>query len=178
MILYEKEILDFLNLPAIPKREWDGKSSFKVGVAVVDLQYGGQAYAVATFDAANNARPRIKKVFGIDWFVDIAAIYVVPSYMDNNVEEMDLDSESKKKAQQILDEAKEIENEGVEEENPLDKLPEWIFDEIHNREEAEAWLKNWNYRNHIKKGRIPQTEESLKLRLYAIYSELQNKKRK
>ena len=177
MILYEKEVLDYLNLPAIPKREWNGKDSFKVGVAIVDLQYGGQAYAVATFDAENNTRPRIKKVFGMDWFTEIATIYVVPSYMDNNVEEMDLDQESKKKAQQILDEAKEIENEGVEVNDELSKPKnEYYFDAVHSDEEAKAFIQSYNSRNRIK-GRIPTTHEGLVMRLAVIYSE-QNKKKK
>ena len=177
MILYEKDILEYLNLPSIPKKAWNGTSSFKEGVAVVDLNYGGQAYAVATFDAEKDTKPHIKKVFSMDWFTDIAAIYVVPSYMDDNVDEMDLDSESKKKAQQILDEAKEVENEGVEVEDELSKPKnEYYFDVIHNDEEARAFIQNYNSRNRIK-GRIPTTHESIVMRLAVIYSE-QNKKKK
>jgi hypothetical protein len=89
---------------------------------------------------------------------------------------MDLDEQSKKKVQQVLDEAKEIENEGTKDENPMANLPEWIFSEIHSKEEAVAWLKNFQSRNK-QKGRIPTTEENIKLRLFSIYSELQKKQK-
>ena len=56
------------------------------------------------------------------------------------------------------------------------KLPEWIFDEIHNMSEAQAWLKQYNQRNGIKKGKVPTNEETIKMRLYNIY--MSNKKRK
>ena len=54
--------------------------------------------------------------------------------------------------------------------------PEWIFDEIHNMSEAQAWLKQYNQRNGIKKGKVPTNEETIKMRLYNIY--MSNKKRK
>ena len=178
MIQFEKEIINYLNLPNIPKRVWDGLSSFQDGVAVINLSLGRQAYAVCTFNNDEDKEPRIKKVFGIEPFTSIEKIFVVPAYMDNDTTEVDLDAESKKRAEQLAAEAQELENEGVVDEaiQKADELPEWIFDEIHSREEAMAWLKNYNIRNGIKKGKIPSNEETIKMRLYNIYMSNKNRK--
>jgi hypothetical protein len=85
-----------------------------------------------------------------------------------------LDEQSKKKVEQVLKEAREIENEGTNEENPMENLPEWVFPEIENREQALAWLRRYNSMNKIK-GKLPQSDETIKLRLYSIYTEMQNK---
>lgn len=180
MIQFENEIIKFLGLPSIPKRTWDGKSSFDKGVAVVSLYGDREAYAVAKFDADKDKTPRIVKTFGIERFIGVKQVFVVPNYMatEEDVKAMDLDDESKKKAEELLKEANEMENEGTQEEgNPMDKLPVWIFPEIESREQAEAWLRDYNYRNHIKKGKIPSTDENLKLRLFSIYTELQKKQK-
>lgn len=178
MIEFEKEVISYLNLPSIPKRVWNGKDSFQDGVAVLNLLSGQQAYAVCTFDKETDKTPRIKKVFGIEPFSDIANIFIVPSYMDNDTSEVDLDAESKKRAEQLAAEAQELENEGTVDEaiEEADKLPEWIFDEIHNRDEAIAWLKQYNRQNGIKKGKIPSNEETIKMRLYNIYMSNKNRK--
>lgn len=178
MIQFEKEIINYLNLPNIPKRVWDGLSSFQDGVAVVSLSLGRLAYAVCTFDKESDKEPRIKKVFGIEPFTSIEKILVVPAYMDNDTTDADLDAESKKRAEQLAAEAKELENAGTVEEavEKANELPEWIFDEIHNREEAIAWLKQYNIANKIKKGKVPTNEETIKLRLYNIYMSQKKKK--
>jgi hypothetical protein len=178
MVAFEKEVIQHLNLPSIPKREWDGKSSFAKGVALLGLRGEREAYAVASFDANTDKTPNIVKVFGIEPFLNIKKVFVVPTYMttEEEIKDMDLDEQSKKKVQQVLDEAKEIENDGTKEENPMENLPEWIFEEIHSKDEAVAWLKNFQYRNK-QKGRIPTTEENIKLRLFSIYSELQKKQK-
>lgn len=176
--LFEKEVTKHLNLPSIPKKEWDGKSSFDKGVAVLKMRDEREAYGICSFDAQTDKSPRIVKVFGIEPFVDIKKVFVVPAYMttEEEIKDMDLDEQSKKKVQQVLDEAKEIENEGTKEENPMEKLPEWIFPEIENKEQAVAWLRNFQSRNK-QKGRIPTTDENIKLRLFSIYSELQKKQK-
>lgn len=178
MIQFEKEIINYLNLPNIPKRVWDGLSSFQSGVAVVNMSLGRQAYAVCTFNKDEDKEPRIKKVFGIEPFTGIEKVFVVPSYMDNDTTEVDLDAESKKRAEQLAAEAQELENNGVVDEavKEADKLPEWIFDEIHNMSEAQAWLKQYNIRNGIRKGKIPSNEETIKMRLYNIYMSNKNRK--
>lgn len=178
MIAFEKEIVAYLNLPSIPKKEWDGKSSFQKGVALLSLRDEREAYAVASFDADVDKTPNIVKVFGIEPFMNIKKVFVVPTYMttEDEIGDMDLDEQSKKKVQQVLAEAKDIENEGTKEENPMENLPEWIFSEIHSKDEAVAWLRNFQSRNK-QKGRIPTTEENIKLRLFSIYSELQKKQK-
>ena len=56
------------------------------------------------------------------------------------------------------------------------KLPEWIFPEIQNIEQAQAYLREYNRMNGIKKGKVPTNEETIKMRLYNIY--MSQKKRK
>lgn len=178
MIEFEKEVVEYLNIPNIPKKEWNQQDSFQDGVAVVGLSLGRQAYAVCTFNKDEDREPRIKKVFGIEPFTSIEKILVVPAYMDNDTTDADLDAESKKRAEQLAAEAKELENAGTVEEavEKANELPEWIFDEIHNREEAIAWLKQYNIANKIKKGKVPTNEETIKLRLYNIYMSQKKKK--
>lgn len=178
MIEFEKEIIAYLNIPSIPKKEWNGKDSFQYGVAILNLATNRQAYAVCSFDKETDSKPRIRKVFCVEPFNGIDKVFVVPSYMDNDTTDADLDSESKKRAEQLAAEAEELENKGTVEEavENANKLPEWIFDEIHNMSEAHAWLKQYNIRNGIKKGKVPTNEETIKMRLYNIY--MSNKKRK
>lgn len=178
MIEFEKEVIAYLNLPSIPRKEWNQIDSFQSGVAVVNMSLGRQAYAVCTFNKDEDKEPRIKKVFGIEPFTGIEKVFVVPSYMDNDTSDADLDAESKKRAEQLAAEAQELENNGVVDEavKEADKLPEWIFDEIHNMSEAQAWLKQYNIRNGIRKGKIPTNEETIKMRLYNIYMSNKNRK--
>ena len=178
MVEYEKEVVAYLNLPSLPKKEWNQQDSFKDGVAVVSLSLGRLAYAVCTFDKETDKEPRIKKVFGIEPFTSIEKVFVVPSYMDNDTSDADLDAESKKRAEQLAAEAKELENQGTVDEaiEDANKLPKWIFPEIHNIEEAQAYLREYNRINRIKKGKIPTNEETIKMRLYNIYKT--NNKRK
>lgn len=177
MVEYEKEVIAYLNIPSIPKKEWNQQDSFQNGVAIVSLSLGRLAYAVCTFDKETDKEPSIKKVFGIEPFTSIEKVFVVPSYMDNDTSEVDLDAESKKRAEQLAAEAQELENEGCVDEaiQKADELPEWIFDEIHNKEEAIAWLKQYNVRNKIKKGKVPTNEETIKMRLYNIYMSNKNR---
>ena len=180
MIEFEKEAIDYLGLPSIPKKEFDGHTPFSKGIAVLELFGGEEAYAICAFDPEKgHTKPKVTKVFRVVPFTKIKRIFVVPNYMSTieDVGQMDLDDESKKRAEQILKEAEEIENEGVEENSntvPIDTLPEWIFPEIENKEQAEAWIRQYNSRNRIK-GKIPSNEDTIKLRLYSIYIETRNK---
>ena len=62
MVEYEKEVIAYLNIPSIPKKEWNQQDSFQNGVAIVSLSLGRLAYAVCTFDKETDKEPRIKKV--------------------------------------------------------------------------------------------------------------------
>lgn len=181
---YEKEVIAYLELPSIPRHEWTEENGkpFAKGVAVIELYSGREAYAVCSFNPdKGQQKPTITKVFSIEPFKCIKKILVVPDYMTSidEVGAMDLDDESKKKAEQLLAEAEEIENEGVDSSESgipsIDSLPEYIFPEIESREQALAWLRQYNKRNGIRKGKLPQTDETIKLRLYSIYSAMQQK---
>lgn len=179
MIKFEQEVCDYLCIPSIPKKEWNKKDSFKKGVAVVRLSVSGAAYAVCTFDNEADTEPRIVKTFASEPFYSLEKIFVVPNYMnasEQDINEMDLDEESKKRAIGLAQEAKELTTNTKENEqyNEMAQLPEWVFPEIETLEQARAWLQNYNSRNKIR-GRIPDNEETIKMRLLNIYS--QNKKK-
>lgn len=177
MINYENAVCGALNIPAIPKKEWDGKKSFKKGVAVLDVGDGMQSYAIATFDNEKDKEPRIIKVFALEQFKSISKVLVVPDYMDDDVESMDLDDESKAAAQAMLEEAQELENDGKDAQAAELPENEYFFDHITNDEQAAAYIKDYNKRNKIK-GRVPNTHDGLVMRLSVIYSETNNKKKK
>lgn len=178
-IQFEALVIDYLKLPSIPKKEWDGKSSFKDGVAVIKMLQDRTGYAVATFDAEKDSEPRIKKTFSLEPFSEILKIFVVPAYMDTqetSIIRFDVDNDSKEAALRLAREADELENDGTESEamKEMKELPEWVFDNIHNLEEAQAFIKQYNGKNKIK-GKIPSNEDTVKCRLLAIYNEMNNK---
>lgn len=175
-VLFEKEVCDFLALPSMPRKLWDGKSSFEKGIAKVGIGFDRFAYAICKFDNNKDAKPRVVKVFSSDRFGDIVEIYVVPEYMNTELENADLDDDSKQKAKELLSEAKSLENENKETKFQ-EPENEWVFDEIHNKEEAMAWIKSYNKKNKIR-GMIPENEETIKMRLLAIRSELNKKIRR
>ena len=169
MISFEKEVCSYLNIPSLPKKEWDGKSSFKNAVATIKLGGSRLAYAVASYDEAKDDAPRVVKSFMTEPFYGIDKIFVVPSYMDTDVDNMDLDEQSKKAAEDLKKEADELENQGADETIEVPKN-EYCFDHIHNDEEAIAFIEAYNRENNIK-GAIPKKHESIIARLTVIYAE-------
>ena len=169
MISFEKEVCSYLNIPSLPKKEWDGKSSFKNAVATIKLGGSRLAYAVASYDEAKDDAPRVVKSFMTEPFYGIDKIFVVPSYMDTDVDKMDLDEQSKKAAEDLKKEADELENQGADETIEVPKN-EYCFDHIHNDEEAIAFIEAYNRENNIK-GAIPKKHESIIARLTVIYAE-------
>ncbi len=171
MVNFEQEILAYLSLPAIPKKEWDKESAFDKGVAVVELQTEREGYAVATFNPERgDTKPRVTKVFGSEPFGEIKRVYVVPDYMETDMRNADLDDASKKKAEEIINEGNEIAND----ETKTDTLPnpqnEYSFDFIHNDEEAIAYIEAYNKKNKIS-GRVPQKHDAIVMRLAVIYAD-------
>ena len=169
MISFEKEVCSYLNIPSLPKKEWDGKSSFKNAVATIKLGGSRLAYAVASYDEAKDDAPRVVKSFMTEPFYGIDKIFVVPSYMDTDVDNMDLDEQSKKAAEDLKKEANELENQGADETMEVPEN-EYCFDHIHNDEEAIAFIEAYNRENNIK-GAIPKKHESIIARLTVIYAE-------
>ena len=82
---------------------------------------------------------------------------------------MDLDDESKKHVELILNEAKDLENEETLDEDT--GVGKYYFDHIHNDEEAKAYIASYNKTNKLKRARVPKTHDGLIMRLAAIYSE-------
>ena len=181
MIFCEGEICRYLEIPNIPKKKWDGKSSFKRGVGIVDLSLGNQMYVIVTFDAEKDEECRVIKVFNMEQFnmpsFGVDNVFVVPDYMDTDVESMDFDEESKKAAQALVNEAKDLEN--VDDVSAKVELPEneYYFDNIHDDEEGMAFIKSYNTSNKIR-GKVPTTHEAIVMRLSVIYSEINGKSNK
>ena len=169
MISFEKEVCSYLNIPSLPKKEWDGKSSFKNAVSTIKLGGSRLAYAVASYDEAKDDAPRVVKSFMTEPFYGIEKIFVVPSYMDTDVDNMDLDEQSKKAAEDLKKEADELESQGADENMEVPEN-EYCFDHIHNDEEAIAFIEAYNSENNIK-GAIPKKHESIIARLTVIYAE-------
>jgi hypothetical protein len=140
---------------------------------------GEESYAVATFNPECDEIPRIKKAFGLEPYFEIGDIFVVPAYMNEDVESFDLDDESKKAAQRLIEEAHELEMEGVESKKVEMPKNEYFFDNIHNDEEAIAFIKSWNKSNRIK-GRIPTDHETILMKLSVMWADAQrgNKRNK
>lgn len=175
MILFEKEVCAQLRIPSIPKREWDGKSSFQTAVAVVTLRTGYDAFAVATFNKDIDKIPRIIKVFSDEPFSIIRKLFIVPEYMNvNDIDSLDLDDASKANAATLAQEAEAIEAEGTDEENEYKNLPEWVFPEITNKDEAIAWLSAYRKENKIR-GKMPKNEDTIKSCLLSAYSQLKKR---
>ena len=174
-ILFEKEVCNYLRLPSIPLKEWDGKSPFDSGVAVVELINGDKAYAVASFDPEEDEEVQIKKVFAISPFTTVENVYIVPNYMETDMTDADLDNESKEKAEEIIKEAEAL-TEEEEEEEPLYSAPknEYIFPDITSDEEGIAFIAAYNKQNNIR-GQVPTKHETIVMRLAVIHNEMNNK---
>lgn len=179
MILCENEVCRYLGIPNIPKKKWDGESGFKRGVGVVDLMTGNKAYVSVSFNPEKDKSCRVVKVFINEQFsnVDNDSIFVVPDYMDTDVENMDFDEKSKEAAQALVNEALDLEN--ADTASSKVELPEneYYFDNVHNDEEAQAFIKSYNQSNKIR-GKVPTTHEAIVMRLSVIYSEINNKSNK
>lgn len=165
-MMYENEMLAYLNIPKVPKKEWDGKTPFKNGVGVASTNVG-DVFVVVGYSEDDENNLKIRKVFGLEPITGIAKVFPIPDYMDMDVDAWDVDEESKEQAKQIAKEVTEMETESVDEE-PKEKLSEWYFDEIHNIDEARAWVAAYRKRNRIK-GSTPKTEDALKNYLYVLY---------
>lgn len=170
MIEREKDIVVYLNLPSIPKKEWDGKASFRRGIAVTTLISGAEAYAVATFDAERDKEPRVIKVFTLEPYTDVRIVAIVPDYMNTDgVGSWDLTPESKKAAEEIINEARELEVDGVQEERTDMPEHEYLYPHVTNDAEAKAFIKAWNAQHGAKKARIPKTHEDIITKLTAMW---------
>lgn len=183
MVEYENEVCQYLGIPSIPKKKWDRESSFKRGVGIVDLIGGHQAYVVVTFDAEKDPDGycRIVKVFSLEQFAlggfGLSEVFVVPDYMDTDVENMDLDEKSKEAAKTLVNEALDLENSDTAASKVTLPENEYYFDNIHDDEEAQAFIKSYNTSNRIR-GKVPTTHEAIVMRLSVIYSEINNKSNK
>lgn len=134
------------------------------------------AYAVCTFNAETDKEPRVKKVFSEERFVGIENVFVVPSYMETkDIEKADLDEQSKQAAERLAQEADELTKAADEDKIEMPEN-EYFFDNIHNDEEAIAFISAYNKENNIR-GAVPSKHETIVMRLGVIYSDLQKKQK-
>ena len=159
-----------LGIPKCPKKKWDDESSFDNGIAVITRLTGSEDYAVCSYNKETDQSVRIIKDFGAEPFVGIVAVYPIPAYMDDNIEKMDIDDESREAMEDLLREKEEIINKDVE--KPKVEEYEWGYDFIHNKQEAVAFLKTKKL-----KGNLPTKDEVIKAKLRVMYrNEQKNKK--
>ena len=166
----EKKVCEYLKIPKRPKKEWDGESDFIEGIAVVNRITGEKGYVVCSFDNKKQEKPKVIKDFNDIPFNKILKIYPVPSYLDQETNNVDLDESSKEAAKALVEEQEELV--GEKEKGKVDELPEWGYEEIHNKEEAVAFLKSKNL-----KGKLPEKEEAIKAKLLLLRTE-ENKQNK
>lgn len=170
-IRFKKEICQTLGIPSIPKKEWDKKTSFDNGVAVIRRITDKEDYAICSFNSEMDDYIRIVKDFGFEPFKEIVTVYPIPPYMEDNINDMDFDDESSKEAmEELLQKKKEIVNEGID--KPKVETYEWGYPFIKEKREAIAFLKKQNL-----KGRIPTNDEVLKAKLRAMYRNEQKTKK-
>ena len=174
-IFNKSDVCEYLKIPSIPNKRWDGKKPFNKGVAVIEHKNGEKSYAVAAYNDETKSA-YVKKVFSFVPFVKVIDVFIIPDYMSSlsDVAEMDLDETSKKAAEEILNEASEIHEIIKEEKNDKN---EYYFDFIKNDSEAKAFIESYNKNNKIK-GRVPTSHEGLVMRLSVIYADKKNKKAK
>ena len=169
----EKEVCKYLQLPSLPKKEWDGQSLFERGVAVADLRGGGQAYVVVSH-LQENKSPNVTKVFSSFAFTRIHTIRPVPQYLESvDIENADMDEDSKESLRLLADESEELESDeelSKDGDDGEETANEYFFDNITNDDEAAAFIKAYNKKNGIK-ARVPQNHQGLIMRLSVIYSE-------
>ena len=168
-IKFKKNVCLFLGIPSIPLKEWDGKTSFDRGVAIVKRIVGTEDYAICSFDSRSDTSVRIIKDFGKIPFNAIVKIFPVPPYMEDNIKDMDLDESSKEAMEELLNNKKEIIEDGTK--KPKEEMYEWGYPFIKDKIEAVAFLKNKNL-----KGRIPTSDDVLKNKLRVMYYTEKNKK--
>lgn len=163
-----KQILLTLQIPSIPKKEWDGKSEFNKGVCLVKRWSGMENYAICRFNKELESSPRVVKDFSQETFVEILACYPIPDYAENDVDNMMFDSEESKEAmKELLEEKEEEVMKGVDKEEEV--LPEWIFPFIKTQSEAIAYLKSKKVRN----AHSLKDADAIKAKLYVIYTDNQ-----
>lgn len=167
-IKFEKEICAMLEIPCCPKKEWDNKTPFERGVALLRDITGTEMYAVCTYNPEIYKKVRITKVFGSIPFSEILSVYPIPAYMEDDITKMDLDESSKEAMEDLLREKAEITNKDVE--VPNKEIYEWGYSFITNKQEAIAFLKTKNVR-----GKIPTNEEVLKAKLKVMFNKENNK---
>ncbi len=170
MIKFEKEITNYLNIPSIPKKEWDGISYFEECVGIAKTIDDALVFVVCSYKEGDS-KPRPVKVFDLSIIKDIETVYIVPSYMDIDVNKMDLDDESMERANDLAMQVIEMEKETANE-----KLPDnpYFFDNIHSDDEATAFIKAYNKKNKIR-GSVPKKYDAIVMRLGVIWREQNNK---
>lgn len=164
----KKEVCKTLGIPDIPKKKWDGESSFDKAACTIECIDGSTHYGICSYNKDTDSNIKITNVFNTIPFVKVIDVYPLPLYMDDNVDEMEFDDdESYNYVNQLLEEKEEIINKGVEP-SPIEEF-EWGYPFIANKEQAMAYMKEL-YKKDKKKGAIPTKDEVLKSALRVRYN--------
>lgn len=166
---YLDDCLATLQIPSLPKKTWDKVSEFNKGVCLVRRIDGTENYAICRYNKEKDEAVKVVKDFCLATFTEILECYPVPDFVEADIESMDLDEANKMAMEELLEERQEaiMEDVKVEEE----KLPEWIYPFISNREEALAFLKSKRIRN----AHSLKSDEAVKAKLYLVYEDEKKK---
>jgi hypothetical protein len=91
-----------------------------------------------------------------------------------DIENADLDEQSKKAAERLAQETEELAETSENEEKVEMPENEYFFDHIHNDEEAIAFITAYNRDNNIR-GAVPSKHETLVMRLGVIFNDMKKK---
>lgn len=169
MIRNENEVCKHLAIPSIPKKEWDGKSHFKRGVGIVEMDDGNESCVVVRF-MDDDKEPCVIKTFDTFPFVRLKSVFVIPQYMvQPDYDNMNLEPQSVEKMKLLEQEAQELEQEDLSEDVEK-KEHEYYFSHIHNDDEAKAYIKAYNKQNKIN-AKTPKSHQDILMRLSVIWME-------
>src|SRR5574344_2033441 len=170
MIIDSKlEVCKYLGIPDIPKKLWNEKSSFDKGVCLLKCVDNSEIFGICSYNEEKGLR--VIKVFNSIPFTKIISVYPIPSYMDDEIEQMEFDrDESTVAMEQLLQEKEAIVKKDVE--KPKIEDYEWGFPFIVNKEQAMAYLKEQYKKDKIKFSKPTKTNEINTLSLL-VYLKIQ-----
>jgi hypothetical protein len=160
-----KECLIYLQIPSLPKKEWDGESEFNKGIGLVERISKKQDYVICRYIPEKDMCVRVIKDFSGEPFLKVLECYPMPDYADVEIDSMQLDEQSKAAMEMLIEERNEKISEDVQDED--EKLPDWIFPFINNKEEAVAYLKSQG----VKVPAALKSEDKIKAKLYVLYQD-------
>lgn len=162
------DCLKALTLPSLPKKEWDGESPFTKAVCMIERISGHLSYVIGKY-IEETKQVKIIQDFEMGTIKTILRVYPVPDYLDSNVDNMDFEDEDSREAmEELLSQSEEQVMEDVE---PEEKLSEWVFPHINNKEEAIAYLRRYK----VQSAHLLKDPDAIKAKLFILWEDQKKK---